>query len=928
MVLLAFLAAVFALARPEWLVSDDDSGGASLSTPTDAPDPTVVRDESSVSERAEPLAAPPSSLASPAAPAWRGRIVNAAGQPLTKAHVLRLPYTKEVSWTSHGPSPEDRTLLKRAASCESLASGEFTLPWDPPPEGSTWVLLVRHPEAMSRLLDCAGPLERGGDCGTLQLTPGCVARGRVLCADGSPAAGADVDGEIAPYMTQLFDGDTRYIVGLRDGLLHTTTDTDGRFELSGLPAASLGLEVQHVGHTPKQAGRFALTLEATWEIGDLRMERGGIVSGRVLDPAGRPLPGAEVRALGVDLEYLTRFEHGVHLVLEQARDGGWDRRNRPEARACVATTDAEGRFEIAGLRRALCGVVAAADGYEPVALDGVSVGSADIVLRLQDLGTLRLRLVDAVDRRALADAELRVQRLWTAGASASDLAPDLAIERAAPGEFVVRGVCSAPLVAIVRTPAAGLIGLYLPGLDPSARDETRELAVPRPISISGRVVDSSGAPLSTARIRFAPYSSDNQPLGFDWNEAGVDSDGHFRLGPMPADDWVVIAHAEERARSEHRRKLSPGEMVDLGDFVLPRMASVEALVLGAQGEPLAGVRMDAVPADRPLGGATVLASKSTDANGRARLLVEPGAVRIRSRKPPLAADLGTLAEAELRSVVLQQQIPLRLSGTVRSGGEPVPAAPIYFTHAFGMVNTKTDDGGRFQLEAPAGLGGTLWARSPRGGIASRLVEASADSALVVDLSFGTQRLRGRVLQHSTGAGLPGAAVQAWTEEPRLVGATVKVGDDGSFELSDMIEGRWVVQAFGDGLSFSEERPVTLPEEATSEVVLQVEKLGFVSGFLWTASGAAPPEHRVLLYLLPKDAEDRPEYASASADGRFAFKAVEPGDYELIATRGSIGHERPWNDRETVEELAWLRIPVRVAPGESAQQDVILPPGRP
>jgi hypothetical protein len=250
-----------------------------------------------------------------------------------------------------------------------------------------------------------------------------------------------------------------------------------------------------------------------------------------------------------------------------------------------------------------------------------------------------------------------------------------------------------------------------------------------------------------------------------------------------------------------------------------------------------------------------------------------------------------------------------------------------FKHAGGTLKATTDESGQWALDAPGGVSGRLTARSPRGGCTSCVVELRPGEERVVDLSFGTQRLRGRVLQESTGAPLPGTKVQAWTEEPKLVGATVSVAEDGTFELADMEDGAWVVQAFGEGLTFSEQVTVPLPAGAASDLLLHVERLASVTGRVLTAAGAAVSRRQATLYLLPAGSGD-PESATPDDAGNFEFKRVAPGDFELLVTGGLGMHQSPWRQRDPVERLAWLRVPVRVAPGQAVTQDVMLPPGRP
>jgi len=55
--------------------------------------------------------------------------------------------------------------------------------------------------------------------------------------------------------------------------------------------------------------------------------------------------------------------------------------------------------------------------------------------------------------------------------------------------------------------------------------------------------------------------------------------------------------------------------------------------------------------------------------------------------------------------------------------------------------------------------------------------------------------------------------------------------------------------------------------------------------------------------------------------------VGAGEVELAIGRAPGLHEHEWSRREEVEQLAWVRVSVRVEAGARVEQDLILPAGR-
>jgi protocatechuate 3,4-dioxygenase beta subunit len=131
------------------------------------------------------------------------------------------------------------------------------------------------------------------------VEPAVTFTGRVLSPDGEPVSGATV----APAKTgsgNSLTGDTRYSV---------TTDAEGRFTM--LAPAGKNFEYNLIAHDGKylqwrkwangatepfqsQPGEVIEGLE-------IKLTRGGIVKGTVLDEKGQPKPNVEVRAAAVDM---------------------------------------------------------------------------------------------------------------------------------------------------------------------------------------------------------------------------------------------------------------------------------------------------------------------------------------------------------------------------------------------------------------------------------------------------------------------------------------------------------------------------------------------------------------------------------------------------------------------------------------------------
>jgi protocatechuate 3,4-dioxygenase beta subunit len=289
-----------------------------------------------------------------------GRVEDAGGQPLeTRGLEVSLEPLSNASSGVSGQSEE----VGRAGefSFKSLPPGRYRIS-----AGShAWsdekgVYVVRAVEADAGRADVVIPLSRGKPIsGRVLMGDGTPPKDRWVFLNLQPASGADpaVRSEL-----QGINEDGAFTTDpLPDG---TPYDIVAKDEEAGTVAAVRGV-------LPGSQGVV------------LRLEKGGTIRGKVLDPEGKPLPGATVWA------------RGAKSREEQAR----------------GATDAEGAFSLEGLAPGSYRLYASADAgnlapVEPEA--AVAAGAADAVVRTSKGYEFRCRVTGA-DGKAAVDFVAMVQ---------------------------------------------------------------------------------------------------------------------------------------------------------------------------------------------------------------------------------------------------------------------------------------------------------------------------------------------------------------------------------------------------------------------------------------------------------------------------------------------------------------------------------------
>ncbi len=180
-------------------------------------------------------------------------------------------------------------------------------------------------------------------------------RGRVISAGGAPLAGVRVFVEPKQSWLTLPLGiePVPGISGWR-GVEEALTDDDGVFVFEELRSASYVLEAHDAEHRPARSDKLAYVASEGLDVGDIQLESGAILRGRVFDARGQGVAGA------ILLESLSRPRD-----MKQTAIPG---RGRP-----VGETDSTGQFRLANLVEGELLLIVDSPEHLPTEVDAIAV---------------------------------------------------------------------------------------------------------------------------------------------------------------------------------------------------------------------------------------------------------------------------------------------------------------------------------------------------------------------------------------------------------------------------------------------------------------------------------------------------------------------------------------------------------------------------
>jgi RNA polymerase sigma factor (sigma-70 family) len=506
-----------------------------------------------------------------------------------------------------------------------------------------------------------GPWRPGLNLGARPAAEGGL-RGRVLDPEGRPLAGAVV---MAYRQVTAADRDRP------SDLAPVTTGSDGTFAFGGLAPGYYNVAAAADGFAA--GGRVSISIggDATTSWLDLPLPRGGaILSGRVLEAGGGPIPGASVQIRGG-----AQVPHPL-------------RGPSPQLHTLTVKTDATGTYRVQ-LPEWTYHVTAAASGYAAARslIDLKADETRD--LRLAPTGQVSGRVVAAVDGVPVTGAEVfavpldhRANRTPHAdGAGELQWRDGMFVLTAPPGQYALiarKGPLVGRLPGRLYIPAGGVVPPVEIAL---AMGTTVEGTVRTRGKPARRVYLELVAPdlVAAAALRGVPH-------------AKTDDDGRYRLVGVPPGEYrLQVPSAGGPLVDEPLTVQGPTSR----DVSLPEPAELRGVVLTADGRPAprAHLRLDGRP-------------RYADAAGRFTFThLPPRQTTLEARLGDESVRLDEVAveTGDTTDLVVRLAPGARISGVVVwEDGRPAADIPVITSPRLEMADQLVD--GRLQPPDPPRTG--------------------------------------------------------------------------------------------------------------------------------------------------------------------------------------------------------------------------------
>ncbi len=762
------------------------------------------------------------------------------------------------------------------------------------------------------------PVEKGATR-TLDilLTRGATLSGRVVDEDGRPVAGAGV--------SLLSSSESPIAAALRSRTAAASrlrTRPDGSFTATRLPPGeNQRLVAQHPEFERGTVGGISLVAGGTRSGVVVTIHRGVVLTGRVADPDGNPIAGAEILA---ETSRAVRSSAGGSMA--RTRVG-----MREEPRS--ARSGENGTFELRGLAPGAVAVTVRAPGRATESVDPIRLARGErpdpVEIVLGPGATISGRLVRRTGGGATGYfISARSQRKPSDGRASPMVSPE------ADGTFQLEALRAGEAYDLQLFGGTGSIG---PGprktgiLAPTADVEWIVEGTGR---IEGSAVDArTGQPLGAFEVS---YQADGSRMGGVFRVGRGSSrftggageahpvespDGRFALEEVPAGKWEVVVTA--KGYQVGRAAGVVVEEATTTDGVEVRVAPGSALggvvkdARTRRGIPDARVRVvgETGPAFSPPGSEGLV----TDVDGRFEVEgLAPGKVTVTAEHADYTprTENAVLAEGGSR-VEIALSHGSALAGVVFSETrQPVPGASVTLQGGApragswgGGDETTTDGAGRFRFDHLSPARYTL--RASMSGQASEAAEAvvveGEPSAEVTLVLSGGATIRGSV------SGLPESlrgTVNVSANGPRNYWATVRTGPDGRFELTGVPAGPISLRAsagdFASGTMRSTGASVTLAEGQTeAEVEIVFEGDGALSGRV-TRGGRPVGDARIVVGAVRTG-----QGAAGRSDetGAYRIEGIPPGEYEAWVQADAYG--RAGNVSRTVRVDGETRLDVEL-----------------
>jgi protocatechuate 3,4-dioxygenase beta subunit len=685
-----------------------------------------------------------------------GRVVDAAGQPLGKVQVTALPF----QWTDGG--------LPRYGVAWSRADGRFRLRLLAP--GKLYeVTAAREGFAPTSVKADSLSRDRSPKPVRIVLERGATVLGKILDPEGKPVREAEL--ALTPSQETMFSQGLSWN-GMSVG--KAASDATGSFAISHLVPGRFQLLVKRKGFAPLSVPEIEVPAKtARIDLGTLTLDRGAAVEGRVTDPAGVPLPEAEV-----DLTP-TRDPLAMGFFFDSGS-------------FAAARTDAEGRFRFEDLRRgARFDLSVQHPGHVPAMVRSVEAPTQDPLRIELKTGRILAGRVKSPEGKPVPKAEVLLQADPTAGPRPLGASDE-------EGRFRFAGIQPGVVELAVQAPGyplARLQGLRIPE---ESDVEGLEITLHQGSVLEAQALDSRRQPVAGAWVTALV---DNSGTWGPWvpTRCQTDDAGRCRLEGLDLGLYNVFAQSEQHGQAHASVEIAPG--LNQRDLVFSAGVTVSGRVSDETGAPVAGAGLSL----NPIGSGESFAAASLEDGSFQFSAVGDGTYRLSGAAPGFAeaAAPGEVQAAgqEVRGLTLRLSRGATLTGKVL-GLDPEElenvvinafreSEDIPFTHPF---LGRTDREGRYKLSDLAPGDWRITAQTRGRSVQEPLQIPPGAREAVLDLRFPTGfTLTGRVTADR--APLVGAHVWASSNGGSFQALT---GPDGGFQIPNVPSGRYTLTATDQG----------------------------------------------------------------------------------------------------------------------------------
>jgi hypothetical protein len=710
----------------------------------------------------------------------------------------------------------------------------------------------------------------------LVLTRGAAVAGRLVDAEERPVAGRVRVQELGGHAVPTSLGE---ILGANAG-------PDGRFRIAAVGPGAYTLAVTARGFASARAEVDVKERTPQVELGDVVLETGLSIRGRVSTRTGAPVAEATVSCTQSRNDFFT----------------GWPTETRSEP---------DGRFTLAGLLPGVCEVFASAPGYARGRAKA-EVGGKNVVLMLEAAGAITGVVVEEGNRPVDAYSVRLEPAEGSQGRSYREMQQRSV--GSADGRFTLEDLSAGAYVVQVLVPDRAPVAVSGVRVGAGGTTDVGVIRAPRGGVVRGVVVDASGNGVVGASVQVTGPGQDF----VTWSQMYAtltEPGGVFEVRGVPEGKTRVDASHPSFASGSTTVDVEPGKDAPEARIVLAQGGRIEGSARKRDGVPLAGYTVSVWSRTGAQGGSSSAVTRPDGTFAIEHVPTGPATVNLMtSSSPGVTVSMRTaqvdvregeatpvdlvsqeilvagrasrsgapLAGLDIRLMAAHSSVMVSVSGAI--GNVPAPPSGPERLHAV----TRADGSFELIVDGPDRYYAQFHGADGRTSFPNREIEVPDTETYPLDLAFTGVPVSGVVVDKATSEPIAQAAVEASRrDDDKQVGLGGTSGLDGRFEF-DADPGPYRVGARADGYALTT-LDLEVGPDGVGDVRVELERGLGIEGRVVDGAGRGLSGISVsaLGVLGPKDRETR--MSGTRPDGTFTIDGLRPGRYTLCAGSEIAGY---------------------------------------